>query len=147
MALCGSQPPHCFWTSHSSGTTADICRPGGYFPTTASANAAVSGANAKLDGWTSAGAGRRRDIPGHSAGMRRDRGDQVPAMFSLTPRERCTIADAPSRTRFAAGPSRAALARRCERSEQIGDRNREPERGQLDDAVAQDAGADLARLL
>ena len=48
----GSQPPCCSWARHSSGMTAEACLPGGYLAIVASAQAAFSGVNAKLAGWS-----------------------------------------------------------------------------------------------
>src|SRR5215475_6664867 len=62
IAFCGSQPPDCSCARHSSGITAEACRPSGYFAICCLAQARFSAVKANSFGWTSAGARRRTDM-------------------------------------------------------------------------------------
>src|SRR5580704_6802231 len=60
IATRGSQYPFCFCARHNSASTAEACRPGGYFAISCSAHALFSGVNSKFVGCSSAR--RRTDI-------------------------------------------------------------------------------------
>src|ERR1700683_1703784 len=60
IATRGSQYPFCFCARHNSASTAEACRPGGYFAISRSTHALFSGVNSKFVGCSSAR--RRTDI-------------------------------------------------------------------------------------